>query len=126
MTTEEIRLVIPAEEDFRPIVHLVAGGLASRLNVTYDELEDIQVALDAVLALRDDDGDLTVLLGADPGLVRVAVGPFQPSVLPREETSSNLSLARVLGTVCDSHEVEWRDDGAWIEMSKRTASVGAA
>src|SRR5436305_1016128 len=30
MTTEEIRLVIPAEEDFRPIAHLVTGGLAAR------------------------------------------------------------------------------------------------
>ena len=26
MSTDEIRLVIPAEEDFRPIVHLVTGG----------------------------------------------------------------------------------------------------
>ena len=47
--TEEIRLVIPAEEDFRPIAHLVTGGLASRLDVTYDDLEDIQVAIEALL-----------------------------------------------------------------------------
>lgn len=126
MNTEEIRLVIPAEEDFRPIVHLVTGGLASRLDITYDDLEDIQVAVDAVLALRDDDGDLTVVLNTAPGLLSAAIGPFDQSALPPEETSSNLSLARVLGTCCDSHEVDWRDDGAWIEMTKRIASVGAA
>src|SRR4051795_930835 len=81
MSDDEIRLVIPAEEDFRPIVHLVTGGLASRLDVTYDDLEDIQVAVDAVLALRDDEGDLTVVLSAEPGIVRVSVGPFEPDVL---------------------------------------------
>jgi len=54
MTTEEIRLVIPAEEDFRPIAHLVTGGLAMRLDVTYDDLDDLQVGIEALLALRDD------------------------------------------------------------------------
>jgi hypothetical protein len=126
MTPEEIRLVIPAEEDFRPIVHLVTGGLASRLDVTYDDLEDIQVGVDAVLALRDDEGDLTVALTAEPGLIRVEIGPFEPDALPADETTGNLGLARVLGTVCDTHEVEYRDDGAWIQLMKRTAGVGAA
>jgi len=126
MTTEEIRLVIPAEEDFRPIVHLVAGGLASRLDVTYDDLEDIQVAVDAVLALRDDEGDLTVVLSAEPGVVRAAIGPFEPEALQPDDTSDGtIDLQRVLETVCDTHEFESREDGAWVELTKRTATVGA-
>jgi hypothetical protein len=127
MTAEEIRLVIPAEEDFRPIVRLVTGGLASRLDVTYDDLDDIQVAVDAVLALRDDDGELTVVLSAEPGIVRVAIGPFEPNVLhPSDTSEGGLDLQRVLETVCDTHEFESREDGAWVELTKRTASVGAA
>jgi hypothetical protein len=121
MTTEEIRIVIPAEEDFHPIVRLVAGGLASRLDVTYDDLEDIQVGLDAVLALRDDDGDVTVVLSAEPGVVRAAIGPFEPDVLQSSETADGgLDLQRVLETVCDTHEFESREDGAWVELTKRT------
>ena len=127
MTTEEIRLVIPAEEDFRPIVHLVTGGLASRLDVTYDDLEDIQVAVDAALALRDDDGDLTVVLSAEAGVVRATIGPFEPETLHASDTSDGgLDLQRVLEAVCDSHEFESREDGVWIELTKRTKSVGAA
>jgi anti-sigma regulatory factor (Ser/Thr protein kinase) len=126
MTTEEIRLVIPAEEDFRPIVHLVAGGLASRLDVTYDDLEDIQVAVDTVLALREDEGELTVVLSAGPGILRAAIGPFEPETLHADDTpDGGLGLQRVLETVCDSHEFESREDGAWIELTKRTATVGA-
>ena len=125
--TEEIRLVIPAEEDFRPIVHLVTGGLASRLDVTYDDLEDIQVAVDAVLALRDDEGDVTVVLTAEPELVRVAIGPFEPEALDSSDAPEGaLDLQLVLETVTDTYEFEARDDGAWVELTKRTASVGAA
>ena len=28
--TDEIRLVLPAEEDFHPVAHLVLGGLGAR------------------------------------------------------------------------------------------------
>jgi hypothetical protein len=122
--TDEIRLVIPAEEDFRPIAHLVTGGLASRLDVTFDDLEDLQVALEAVLALRDDDGELTVVLSAADGVLRAAVGPFPADAMSAEESQEGgLDLARVLETVCDTHEVEQRDDGSWIEVTKRIASA---
>lgn len=126
MSTEEIRLIIPAEEDFRPIVHLVAGGLASRLDVTYDDLEDIQVAVDAVLALRDDDGDLTVVFSVEPGVVRAAIGPFEPDAIHAGDSpDGGLDLQRVLETVCDTHEFESREDGAWVALTKRTETVGA-
>jgi hypothetical protein len=124
MSPDEIRLVIPAEEDFRPIAHLVTGGLASRLDVTYDDLEDLQVAVEAVLALRDDTGDLTVVLSADGGVLRAALGPFPPDALQADASGSGgLDLERVLETVCDSHEVELREDGAWVGLTKRIASA---
>ena len=120
MTTEEIRLVIPAEEDFRPIAHLVTGGLALRRDVTYDDLEDLQVAVEALLALRDDDGELSVVLSIDGDVLRAAVGPFEPDLLPADESQSGgLDLQRVLETVCDTYELEHRDDGTWIELIER-------
>ena len=125
MTAEEIRLVIPAEEDFRRIAHLVTGGLASRLDVTYDVLEDLQVGIDALLALRDDSGDLVVSLASDDGVLRASLGPFAPELLHESESQGGLDLRRVLETVCDTHEFESREDGAWVELSKRTATVGA-
>ena len=128
MSADEIRLVIPAEEDFRPIAHLVTGGLASRHELTFDDLEDLQVAVEAVLALRDDDGELTVVLAAADGVLHASLGPFAPDVLQAEETGNGggLDLQRVLETVCDTHEVELRDDGAWLELTKRSASPAGA
>jgi len=126
MTTEEIRLVIPAEEDFRPIAHLVTGGLAMRLDVTYDDLDDLQVGIEALLALRDDTGELVVSLSADEGVLRASLGPFRPEALHEGGTEGGLDLRRVLDTVCDSHEIEERDGAAWVELTKRIASPAGA
>ncbi|HEU5216527.1 MAG TPA: hypothetical protein VFU30_13415 [Gaiellaceae bacterium] len=126
MTTEEIRLVIPAEEDFRPIAHLVTGGLAMRLDVTYDDLDDLQVAIEALLALRDDAGELVLSLSADEGVLRATLGPFAPDAVHAGERDGGLDLHRVLETVCDTQEVEERDGGAWVELTKRVATAEAA
>jgi hypothetical protein len=127
MSPDEIRLIIPAEEDFRPIAHLVTGGLASRLDLTYDDLEDLQLAVEAVVALRDDADELAVVLSSDDGVLRAAIGPFPAeSVQVDESEDGGLDLGRVLETVCDTHEVELRDDGAWVELTKRIASPSGA
>ena len=126
MTTDEIRLVIPAEEDFRPIAHLVTGGLAMRLDVTYDDLEDLQVAIEALLALRDDADELVVALSAHDDVLHAALGPFAPETLQSGDSDSGIDLRRVLDTVCDTHEVEERDDGAWVELTKRVTTVAGA
>lgn len=121
--SDEITLVLPAQEDFRPIVHLVVGGLAVRLDLTVDALEDLQIALDALLARRDDDGDVNVRVVFDEQSMRATVGPLPSAVLEDFERDGNeLGLRRVLETVCDTYEVEERNGGAWVELTKQTAA----
>jgi hypothetical protein len=127
MSGDEIRLVIPAEEEFRPIAHLVTGGLALRLDLTYDVLEDLQVAIEALLALRDDAGELVVVLSTEDGVLRASVGPFDAEAVHVDELADGgLDLRRVLETVCDAHAVEERDDGTWVEVTKRIAAPQGA
>lgn len=121
--TDEITLVVPAQEDFRPIVHLVVGGLAVRLDLTMDALDDLQVALDTLLGRRDDDGDVTVRIAFDDATMRATVGPLPSEILDDvERDGGELSLRRVLETVCDTFEVEERDGLAWVELTKQTAA----
>jgi hypothetical protein len=127
VTTDEIRLVIPAEEDFRRIAHLVTGGLALRLDVTYDDLEDLQLGIEGLLALRDDADELVVSLSADDGVLHASLGPFAPEALRREDGSDRgLDLRRVLETVCDTHEIDERGGAAWVELTKKIASAAGA
>ncbi|HEY2542113.1 MAG TPA: hypothetical protein VGH92_03590 [Gaiellaceae bacterium] len=125
--SDEITLVVPAQEDFRPIVHLVVGGLAVRLDLTMDALEDLQVALDALLARRDDDGEVNVRIGFDEQTMRATVGPLPSTVLEDFEHQGNdLGLRRVLDTVCESVEVEERGGEAWVVLTKHIAAPAQA
>ena len=121
--SDEITLVVPAQQDFRPIVHLVVGGLAVRLDLTMDTLEDLQVALDALLARREDDGDVNVRLLIGNSGLSTTVGPLPASLVDDiDRDGGELTLRRVLETVCDSFEVEERDGSAWVELTKAGAA----
>jgi hypothetical protein len=120
---DEVRLVIPSEEDFRPVAHLVTGGLGLRIDLTYDRLADLQIAIDALLSLRDDGDDIVVELGVGEGELRVAVGPLPAEALrDLDEDDAALGLRRVLETVCDGFERDERHDGAWVELTKRAVA----
>jgi hypothetical protein len=124
---DRIQLTIPAEEDFRQIAHLVVGGLGVRLDLTFEDLDDLQVALEALLSCRDDDGAIVVTVDADNGTVRASVGPFPADALHSlDGPDTPLGLRRVLETVCDSFEIEERDGGSWVELTKRTSSPAGA
>jgi len=125
--SDEITLVVPAQEDFRSIVHLVIGGLAVRLDLTMDALEDLQVALDALLARRDDEGDVVVRVVFDDQVMRATVGPLPSAILEDIERDGNeLGLRRVLETVCETFELEERNGETWVELTKTTAAPTAA
>jgi anti-sigma regulatory factor (Ser/Thr protein kinase) len=120
--TDEITLTLPAEEDFRHIAHLVVGGLGVRLDLTYEHLEDLQVALEALLGCRDDDGEIVVTVNAEDHSIRASVGPFGAGALDAlEQDDGALGLRRVLETVTDGFAVEERDGGSWVELKKSTA-----
>jgi hypothetical protein len=121
--TDEITLVLPAEQDFRHIAHLVVAGLGARLDLTFERLEDLQLAIEAVLSCRDDEGDVAVTVRVDDGVVHAAVGPFPAGALAElDGDGAGLGLRRVLETVCDTFEVDERDGGSWVELTKRAGA----
>jgi hypothetical protein len=42
---EEIRLIVPAEPAFSRVARVAAGGLAARLGFSYDEIEEVRLAV---------------------------------------------------------------------------------
>ena len=121
--TDEIKLVLPAQEDFHPVAHLVVGGLAARLELTFEQLEDLQVAVEALLGCRDDDGEISVVVTVESDSVRAIVGPFRAHALAGLHTDAGeFGLRRVLETVTDSVQVEERDGGAWVALTKARAA----
>lgn len=114
---DEITLTIPRQPEFRRVASFVLGGLAARLNVTIESLEDIQLALDALLARAEGlAGEVTVrMIIRDDALV-TRVGPLGPRVLDELEVDADESLGvrRVLDSTVDDVVV----DGDWAVLTK--------
>lgn len=122
--TDEITLTLPREPEFHGVAHLVLGGLAVRLNLTIENLEDLELALDAILARTDPKaGDITVKMTPRDGELETIVGPLTSRVLDEiehEGDDSELGLRRVLESTLDDIHV----DGPWVRLTKKVTSRG--
>ena len=116
---DEIALTIPAERDYHRVVHLVLGGLASRLNLTLENLEDMQLALDAVLEEVKDGRDVTMTMALRGDALETRIGPVDVrAAFDRDD--GELGLRRVLDAVVDEVEVE----DAFVLLTKRVSRDG--
>jgi anti-sigma regulatory factor (Ser/Thr protein kinase) len=122
-----VTLQLPRDRDYRPVAHLVLGGLATRLELTYDVLDDIETALDELLERRELDTDVTVSLRLDDDALVTTVGPFAGRVANElRDTGEGLGLRRMLDTFVDDVRLSERDGAQWVELTKRVpGGVGA-
>jgi hypothetical protein len=123
--TDVVTLQLPRERDFFGVAHLVLGGLAARLDLTYDVLEDVTTALDELLDRREHTDDVTMSVRIEDGVLSATVGPFGAGVA-EELTGSDegLGLRRVLETMVDEVSVIARDGAKWVELRKTTGAGG--
>jgi hypothetical protein len=127
LSADEISLTLPADEGFHGVAHLVLGGLAARLDLTYEHLEDLELALDTLLEQSPDGPEVTVRIQVDDENLTTVVGPFR-SVKENVEDAgeSSLSVGRILAAVCDHVQVTERDGFQWVELTKRLETERAA
>jgi hypothetical protein len=118
---DRIVLTIPRDEGFEDVAQLVLGGVASRLNLTYESLDDLGTGLATLLERRGADGELTVELQLDADRITAVIGPFAGDAVVSElkRPDDGVGLRRVLDTVVDAYEAVERPDGHWIELQKR-------
>jgi hypothetical protein len=123
VAADEITLTLPRAPDFHRVAHLVLGGLAVRLDLTIENLEDLQIALDAILDNTDPDaGDITVRMRVNENELETMIGPLSPKVLDQIEREPNaeLGLRRVLESTVDDVHV----DGEWVRLTKKVTARG--
>jgi hypothetical protein len=120
VNADEICLTLPGDDAFHSVAHLVLGGLAVRLDLTFEYLEDLELALDAVLERSTPGEEVTVRVVVAADELRTTVGPLN-SVRSELENGGGdgLSLGRILSAVCDGVAIQDRDGAQWIELTKR-------
>jgi hypothetical protein len=125
--SDEITLTIPREREFLSVAHLVLGGVGVRLNLTFEILEDLQLALDAILERDREPGYITIALRVGMNTIEAAVGPLRDGVQSElaRESGEEVGLRRILDTLVDSVEVESRGGASWVKLRK-TVEEGQA
>ena len=122
--SDEITLTLPQQKPFYGVAHLVLGGLAVRLDLTFETLEDLQLALEGLLERAKPDEDVTLSVRVREGVLDARVGPVDADALRGElerEPGDEVGLRRILDTVVDRIELAERDGKQWVELTK---SVG--
>ena len=115
------QITLPRDRDFHRVAHLVLGGLAVRFDLTFEHLEDLQLALAGVLDRLDEDGEVTVALRVTEDDIAASVGPCHERVRQEleREAGDEVGLRRILDAVVDDVQVAPGDGGDWIELHKR-------
>jgi hypothetical protein len=127
LSGDEIQLTLPSDEAFHRVAHLVLGGLAVRLNLTFESLEDLELALDALLERAKTDEDIVLRVQILDGELHTIVGPFASVRTELEQGgATSLNLSRILSAVCDSVEISERDGSEWVELTKRVVKMESA
>jgi anti-sigma regulatory factor (Ser/Thr protein kinase) len=114
--TERIDLEAPLSGDFQAVVRLIIGGIAERVDFAFEEIDDLQLAVERLLAEAGEIGSVTLSFEIVDDGIRARVGPIPTDAIAEaladgEAPPGVLTLRRILQTVVDSFGVETSDDG---------------
>jgi hypothetical protein len=98
----------------------VLGGLGIRLNLTIEHLEDLQLAVDAVLERVRAVEQVTIRVGVSEGAIETAIGPMRDGVRAELEATEgeDVGLRRILDTLVDEVELTQADGEDWVKLIK--------
>ena len=116
MPRDRIELTTPVGRAWEAVVRMVLGGIADRLDLGFDQLDDLQLAVERLLAEGDPQNPVTLSFEIHEGGVRTRIGPLRDTALAEalqgpEPPPGVLTLPRILSTVVDSYGVEEVADG---------------
>ena len=127
-TGGDVRLVVPAAPEYLRLVRLTAAGMASRLGFTFDEVEDLRIAVDELCfhLLGDVDDelppdeprtmDLVYSAGSDYIVITGRTG--LSGAVPEPSDLSE----QILDALVDEHEVSGNNGSVTFRLKKQRES----
>lgn len=118
---EKVSIKIPASPAYLNVVRLVASGLASRLEFTIDEIEDLKIAVDEMSAYltgaNGREGTMEVSFVIDDDRIEIlGSGDFAPGQKIRTDLTDFSRV--ILETVVDSASLEQADGSPVFALTK--------
>lgn len=131
--SDSVLLSFPRDSRYYAVARLVVGGIAAPLQMSYDALDDLQLAISSLLdhedlALGAPDEEVQLRLTVDDRQLAAAIGSFASGSLERAFDRSALQggemgLRRLLDTIVDDVDVTNTDGGEWITLTKHVKAL---
>lgn len=118
MRHDEVRLAFPAAPEYARIARLTVAGLATRLGFSYDEVEDLRIAVGeacSVLIGEPPTGRIEVVYRLEDDALEVearADGPTQNDADSAELTE------QILSAVVDEHTIDDEGKHVWLRKQR--------
>ena len=102
------------------VARLLVGGLAARLDLPYEQMDDLQLAAESVLAADAvGNGEVVLELELGESAIGIHIAPFDARSFESNGAENDLSLDRLLTALVDDVRVTHRDGLDWLELEKR-------
>jgi anti-sigma regulatory factor (Ser/Thr protein kinase) len=117
--TERIDLEAPLSGDFQAVVRLIIGGIAERVDFAFEEIDDLQLAVERLLAEAGTVGTVNLSFEVGEDRIRTRVGPLSERKIAEalrdgDTPRGALTLRRILQTVVDSFGVDEAGEGSIV------------
>lgn len=126
--TDTVTVTVPSDPEFLHILRQLAGGIAAKLRLTIDDIDDLKLAVDeaasSILTRLPSTSEITLALDTDDATLRATVSSDAPTeVWPIPGLLDSLSWKVITGLVGDASAE--RDDSGRpsIVLLKRTLAA---
>jgi anti-sigma regulatory factor (Ser/Thr protein kinase) len=134
--SDTVALSFPRDSRYYAVARLVVGGMAAPLQMSYDALDDLQLAISSLLdhedlATSDDAGDVQLRLEVDEHQLVASIGGFEHGSLERAfdrnagTGGADLGLRRLLDTIVDDVSVKVDGSVEWVTLTKRVKALAS-
>lgn len=115
-----ITVTVPSDRRYLGVLNLVLGGLGTRLDLPYERVDDLQLAVDSVLAAgRPADAEVQLEVEALDDRLLLRLGPLAAG------SAAEPGLRRVLEPLVGPAESFDRDGREWLAIEVPRAPAGA-
>jgi len=130
MAVELVTLTVPNRSDFAKTVRITAAELASRVGMSYDDVDDVRMAAEEAFVYASPrvapEQAVEFTFGVGEGQLTITVGPLTAS--PDEARDADLGgryATFILESVCDHVDVLTEGEACSLRLVKRTAGAEA-
>jgi anti-sigma regulatory factor (Ser/Thr protein kinase) len=122
---ERIDLEAPLSGDFQAVVRLIVGGIAERVDFAFEEIDDLQLAVERLLAEAGTAGTVCLAFEVGEDRIRTRIGPLSQAKVAEalqdgDMVPGQLTLRRILETVVDSFGVDRGEGGGIVVRLEKT------